>query len=110
MFWYMEGLNLRPQGSIFSDVTKQTAYMLLPCKQPASTRVLCNWSEYLFLHAQMLSLASPYGNQPFPHRYIQQKMSNLPTPRPALRPIQITLRPNQTTLRPIQTTSSVIPV
>ena len=70
--------------------------------------LLCNWDESPLLNAQIQSLAYPYGNQHFPHRYIQRKMSDIPVPRPALRPIQNNLRPNQTTLRLIKTIPSVI--
>ena len=99
-------LNVQPQGNIFltwssdhsvtsvlmTDSTplyshqaastplpcKCTASPLLPFKQPASPPLLYNWADSLFLRAKFPSSSSPYGNQPFPHRFCKKFQCTCP--------------------------------
>ena len=72
----LKGLTrIKPTTSMvsFSYMVKHTAYLIIPCKHPASYQLLCNQDESPLLRAQMPLLASPHGNQLFPHQYIQQQ-------------------------------------
>ena len=81
---------VRPQGSLFpmwykKPIQNQT-YKLkglffwrsqtdgisaIPVHTAGISPRLFNWYDSLLLRAQMLSLEYPYGNHPFPHRYMQ---------------------------------------
>ena len=68
-------------GGVYATLCKHMSSMLLPCKQPASLPLLCNWAQSPLLRAWFMSLASPYSNQLFSHRFWKKYLIYLPRGR-----------------------------